>query len=425
MHSIRTLSDRIWITSLATASLTFPLTFSPKILNPFNYGWLWSGGDISSSFSGWNYFRHAPFFQWPVSNNPLYGGNISQAITFTDTPPLFAIPFKLLGLLTSQIFQFTGLQVALSFFLIIYFSQKIFNSFNLSTLSGVLGSVLVSQAPFYLFRNQFEHYSLNLMWVAIASLYLYINEKSRREDAKVDLKWWLLVFIALTWMPYLVIYVFIFLIPQIFEVLLKTKTIGLKIRFLINQTIYFLVVTLIGLTIDGYWQNVGHSSADGLGYYNANLLSFLNPNSGGAQTWSRILPGIEVATDGQYEGFAYLGIGIIFLIIFNLCLKTRSSVKLLLVTFRRYRSLWISTIVFGLWATAGNFTVGRFTILKIDFPDILVRSLSIFRSSGRFLIPIAYLITLFAIIVTSKNFGRKYAAILIAGSLILTTISKF
>ena len=423
--AIRTLSSRIWFTSLAAATVTFPLTFNPRILNPLNYGWLWGGGDISSSFSSWNYFRHAAFFQWPISDNPLYGGNISQAITFTDTPPLFAIPFKLLGLFTSQIFQYTGLQIALSFFLIIYFSQKIFQFFGLGVASTVFGSVLISQAPYYLFRNQFEHYSLNLMWVAIASIYLYVKGNARREDARLDLKWWLLVFIALTWMPYLVIYVFIFLIPQFFEVLGKIKKPALKIRFIINQAKFFLLVTVLGLTIDGYWQNLGHSSADGLGYYNANLLSFINPNSGGNQNWSQVLPGIEVASDGQYEGFAYLGVGVIFLIVLNFCLRAKSSFQLLQDSFRKYRFLGISSIVFALWATAGNFTVGSVTVLKIDFPELIVRILSIFRSSGRFLIPIAYLITFVILIITFKNFGRKFAAILIAGALILTTFDQY
>ena len=425
MLDLRTLANRTWITSLATATAAFPLTFNPKILNPLNYGWLWGGGDISSSFSSWNYFRHVSFFQWPISDNPLYGGNIAQAITFTDTPPLFAIPFKLFGLLTSQIFQFTGLQIALSFFLIIYFSQKIFSFFHLNIASSIFASILVSQAPFYLFRNQFEHYSLNLMWVAIASLYLYLIGTAKREDGKLDLKWWLLVLIALTWMPYLVVYIFIFLIPLFFQVLGRLKKSKLKFRFLIHQAKYFLAVTILGLTIDGYWQNLGHSSADGLGYYNANLLSFINPNSGGNQNWSQILPRIELASDGQYEGFAYLGSGIIFLIVINLCLKSRMSISSARMSFKRYRYLWASSIGFALWATAGNFTLGSVTLLKIDFPEIILRVLSIFRSSGRFLIPIAYLFTFFVLIVTFRNFGRKYATILIAGSLLLTTFDQY
>lgn len=417
--------NRTSITGLVTASVVFPLTFNPRIINPLNYGWLWSGGDISSSFSGWNYFRHTPFFQWPLSDNPLYGGNIAQSVMFTDTPPLFAIPFKLLGLLTDEVFQFTGFQIALSLFLLIYFSQKILELFNFDTKTKIFGSILISQAPFFLFRNQFEHYSLNLMWVAIASLYLYLNERTNSQPAKSSVRWWLLVFIALTWMPYLTIYVFIFLIPWLLEKLKNQDTRQSRLEFLINQTKYFFFVLILGLTIDGYWGHVGRSGADGFGYYNANLLSFINSNSGGTQNWSRIIPGFESASEGQYEGFAYLGSGIIILFLLNFSLKTRISIKLFLQNSKKYKALTISCCFFILWATAGNFTFGDKTIVQITVPEMVVRYISVFRSTGRFMIPIAFLLTFFAIIITFRNFGNKYAAILFVGTILLTAFDQY
>ena len=418
-------SLRISISSLITAFLVFPLTFNFCILNPFNYGWLWSGGDISSSFAGWNYFRHAPLFQWPISDNPLYGENIAQSIIFTDTPPLFAIPFKFIGLFTREIFQFTGFQIAVSFFLIIYFSQKILDFYRLDAGSRIIGSIIISQAPFYLFRNQFEHYSLNLMWVAIAGLFLYFKENSEEAISRADLKWWSLVLIALIWMPYLTIFVMIFLVPTVFDKFTKLSTRALKNRYVLKQTRNFLIVVIVGLTIDGYWANAGKSGAEGFGYYNANLLSFINSNSGGKQSWSRIFQGFSPSSDGQYEGFAFLGSGIIFLIIVNALFKAKASASIFIRNLENHRNLLISCCITFLWATAGNFTLGSWTLFRIDIPDIVVKSLSVFRSSGRFMIPLGFLMMFLTLILTFKNFGKQISGSLILIALVVTTFDQF
>jgi hypothetical protein len=415
---------RISTTSLVTTFLVFPLTFNFRILNPLNYGWLWSGGDISSSFAGWNYFRHAPLFQWPISDNPLYGENIAQSIIFTDTPPIFAIPFKFIGFFTTEIFQFTGFQIATSFFLLIYFSQKILNLYKLDAGSRIVGSILISQAPFYLFRNQFEHYSLNLMWVAIAALFLYLKEKSVMPVTRSDLKWWSLIFIALIWMPYLTIYVVIFLVPIIIEKFINQPTQALKNRYLLQQLRNFLIVLITGLTINGYWENAGKSGAEGFGYYNANLLSFINSNSGSGQSWSQIFQGFPSSSEGQYEGFAYLGSGTFFLIVLNILLKNHSTKKLFFENIKKHRFLAFSIFFTFLWATAGNFTLGNKTLLVLVFPSEVLKFISIFRSSGRFLIPVAFLLMFFIIIVTFKNFRKKVSLVLILAALILTTYDQ-
>jgi hypothetical protein len=274
----------------------FPISFNPKILNPFYYGWLWSGGDISASFAGWNYFRHVPLFQWPITDNPLNGGLISQSIIFTDTPPLFAIPAKILGLLTPQVFQFTGIQIFLSFFLIIYFSVKIFTLAGVKNQHAYLGALIITQSPFLMFRNQFEHYSLNLMWIALASFYFYKRKTNTLSERIHSLQWYSLFFISITWMPYLIIFVFCFWIPWFF---CRLKEASERKTYIIWQMLGISATILMGLVVDGYWRNLGHSGASGLGFYNANLLTLFNPRITADQNWSHIIPGFNLATEGQ------------------------------------------------------------------------------------------------------------------------------
>ena len=417
---INVFQNRIASTFFVTI-LLFPISFNPKILNPFNYGWLWSGGDISASFAGWNYFRHVPFFQWPLSANPLNGGLISQPTIFTDTPPLFALPAKILGLLTSQIFQFTGFQIFLSMFLTIYFSVQIFTSAGVRIQHAYLGAAIISQAPFLMFRNQFEHYSLNLMWIALASLYFYMRDTDETGTSPRDLQWFLLLFISLTWMPYLVIFIICFWIPWFYQKRMRANN---RRLFLKQQTLGLITSICMGLTIDGYWQNLGHSNASGIGFYNANLLTFVNPRVGGNQDWSRFLPGHDLATDGQYEGFAFLGTGALLLIVINLTMRLTGSRNFLQKFFKKKRPLVISMAAMMLWATGGMFSIGQQVLLQIRFPAPIEAILGTFRSSGRFILPVGLFLLVLIVLMTYQNFKSKTTAALLLIALILTSFDQ-
>ena len=414
-------ADRHLATAFFLTMLLFPISFNPRILNPFNYGWLWSGGDISASFAGWNYFRHVPLFQWPISGNPLNGGLISQPIIFTDTPPLFAIPAKILGMFISQTFQFTGLQIFLSMFLAIYFSVKIFTLAGMQKRNAYLGAAIISQAPFLMFRNQFEHYSLNLMWVAIASLFFYLRDTDETKPTSRDLQWFVLIFVALTWMPYLVVFVICFWLPWLYRKIHRVKN---RRIFLTRQVLGLLASSFAGLTIDGYWQNFGHSSASGLGFYNANLLAFINPRVGQNQDWSRILPGYNLATDGQYEGFAFLGTGAILLVAINLIVRFKGSREFLLKFWQENWPLAFSMTAMLLWATGGMFSISQYVLLQVRFPRYIEATLSTFRSSGRFIIPVALLLLVLIVLMTFQNFTSKNITILLMISLVLTTFDQ-
>jgi hypothetical protein len=247
------------VSSILLGILIFPLTFNYKILNPFNYQWLWGSGDISSAFAGWNFFRAAPLIQWPITNNPLYGSQISNSIIFSDTPPIFSIPVKIIGyLIPNQIFQYTGIEILISQILTIYFSLRIIQKYTSDFLYSAVSSMLVAEAPVILFRNQFQHYSLNLSWIAIASLYLFLNYREDTRTIRISWYWAMLIFVALTWMPYLVVFVVVFWLLYCFSKINNRK----RDNFI--ELIWKLMglpslLVLIALTVDGFWGNTSNS----------------------------------------------------------------------------------------------------------------------------------------------------------------------
>ena len=83
----------VLIISLAIA--VFIIFFDINILNPSNIDWLMAG-DLGQHFTGWHAFRYD---QWhfPLALTKLLGWPQGVPIVFTDSNPVLALPFKIIG----------------------------------------------------------------------------------------------------------------------------------------------------------------------------------------------------------------------------------------------------------------------------------------------------------------------------------------
>ena len=78
---------------------------------------------------------------------------------------------------------------------------------------------------------------------------------------------------------------------------------------------------LVGYFVIPPYDSLGY----GYGFYKANLLTFLDPSENSSNTWSIFLPDIG-NVKGEFEGFGYLGLGIILLsivLIFYIFINTK------------------------------------------------------------------------------------------------------
>ena len=393
------------------AFLSFILTQNIRILNPRHVGWLWGSGDISSSFTQWIYFRKTPLVQWPLTVNPLYGSPWTRTIVFTDTPPLFALPFKYFLNQIDGLIQYTGLQILLSTFLLVLFSALCIEYLTHDWIYSLLGGFCISISPFLIFRDVIFHYSLNVMWVIPASIFLVLTRRINR----FSWQWALLVFISLVWMPYFVVPVLLFWLPLFFYLLRLqqiSKSIGLQ------SVVSIIFAGLIALVINGFWFNSSSSADYGFGYYNANLLSIINPITGGAAlnwelsnnaTWSILLPGFRNATDGQYEGFAFMGLGLTAVVILASILLIVNHQKLALLKSQYSQTLGLSSLLAFVFATGFSFDVGRIHLFTIGIPEVLRPMFGVFRSSGRFMLVVSFVLSISSLVLTRKFLSRWLA----------------
>ena len=85
------------------------------LLNPSYIDYL-SPGDMETHWLGWLYFRHTPFFQFPLLSNFSYGlENWSATIIHTDSLPIMALLFRPFSSYLPQLFQYFGYWIYLCF----------------------------------------------------------------------------------------------------------------------------------------------------------------------------------------------------------------------------------------------------------------------------------------------------------------------
>lgn len=261
------------------------------VLDPTNMTWLLAG-DLGQHVTGWHQFRMDEW-RFPLMEQALAGYPASMSAVFTDSNPLFSLLFKPFRSLLPQHFQFVGIWYLLALFLNYLVLYRILRLFSDSRLLCLLGAALASLFPPLFFRDGHDtltsHFIINL-----ALLFVFKAEKRYTYPAlaaicalSVSIHFYFLIF-ALLATPTKLFYERGFNRKSVLSACLWSA---------VNLLCALSVMTLLG-----YWGYKG--AVGGFGYYSMNLNALVNPLE-----HSRILPPLPVGTDGQYEGFQYLGLG--------------------------------------------------------------------------------------------------------------------
>lgn len=374
----------------------------PHLLD-FSYdAWLLTAGpDQIQYYTGWLMYRQAEW-SWPLGMISSYAYPSGISISYTDSIPLLAIFFKIFTNWLPMVFQYTGLWLLLCFILQGIFSYLLLEKFFKNKVLSLLGSVFFILSPIMLFRMG-GHFALAGHWLILAAWWLFFTK-----DRLSWLAWLTVTGLALLVHPYLLFMVFFVAVLQAVDLLLIKKTISLKkfTLFILSLLTYlFFCGFILGLF------QIEQSTATGYGDFSMNLNALFNP-----MTWSGVLsdrPSIFY----QAEGFNYLGLGIIFLLIFSLVIFFREKNKL-----ESLKNNWL-LILFCLFLTllalSHIVTWDDHILFQIHWPKLIIDNIfGIFRSSGRFFWPVYYLIML-GVILSVKKLKFKQAVIVLCLALFI------
>jgi hypothetical protein len=345
------------------------------------------GGDSLQHQLGWMAFRSEPWsFQLGTIRSLDYPYGTS--IVYSDSVPLAALFFKLFSSILPLHFQYFGFWTLLCWILTVFFTMLILREFGLSFPVQALSGILLSLTP-TLIDRVFFHDALCAQWLILAAIYLTIRQV---HGSYQPWKWVLLVVGSAFIHAYLFFMVGMFFFASLVHEGLTHKQWG---RVLLPFAAA-VVLTLAGAWTLGMFNVPPQTDNRPIDYYSFNLGSFINGDHS-----SNLIVTQKYAIDGQYEGFAFLGVGNLLLMLF--------IVPALIIhglnghSLRTYLPLILPAAVLLLLSLGNSLTFDRHHILTIPFPDILQRFYGTFRSIGRFVWPFYYLFILAVLIYAGKK----------------------
>ena len=386
---------------LLIGAIAFFLVVGPRALNPTNVAWL-GELDTATYYLGWVFFRNSAW-SFPIGLNPTYGLELSNAILYSDSNPLLAFLFKPFALLLPEPFQYFGIWLLTCFVLQAWFSWKLLGLISDSVAIRILGVGLVVFAPPMIFRMG-EHLNLAGHFFIVAALYLALNKKLENRRlawgaillATALVHTYLLAMVALVWAA---------------DLAGKTIENKLSIRETVNE--FAVMLALIGIACwqAGYFSVGKGLSTWGYGFYRMNLLSILDPSG-----WSHTLKDIP-EKEGDYEGFNFLGLGVIFLLVCALPAAFSGRTKFV-SAIRKFPLLFMLLVGFTVFSVSNNVGFGLHEFVY-PLPDLVLQGANVFRASGRIFWPVFYMIVFVAIFLVVRGYDKPAAVFILGLALVI------
>lgn len=354
-------------------------------IDPTQLSWL--RNDPAVYQAGWEFLRNAPW-RFPPTWIPHLDYPFGISAAYLDVIPVIAVPLKLASHILPNRFQYLGLYAVLCLVLQGYFGARLMSRFTSDKLAIFLGALFFLISPILVMRF-YGHFSLCSQWLILAALYSYFRPVG---DRPASYLWPFAVFLALSAgiTPYFSGMVLGIAIAALGRLGLGEDRPGTI--FLISAAAALIVCLAGSLYIFGFVRPGSMPSIVGTGYgsYSMNLVGPFNPSGA-----SLLLPSFPVFPMQSFEGYDYLGDGIIALAI--LCLVLRPSLAAELWR-HKLLPLSIMSLLFFVLALSTLVTFEQSVVAKVLLPVSLTGPLAAFRSSGRFFWPVHYLVTLGALV---------------------------
>lgn len=359
------------------------LVFGKAFVSGHSSFWQTDAEDITQYMAGFNMYFSAP---WRLPLLAFDSLNFPQGTrsTFVDAIPLYALLLKLVVPASWAPFNPYGAWVALCFVLQAIGAWWISRELGARSWSFLLSlAIMVMTMPALLSR--IGHTSLMSHWIILFAMALYL--RGARQGRLATVGWCVLLVSAF----YVNIYLFamasaIYAAAIIFSFqmhpLLPVSRVNASVRTLVPAALPALALlatlplTLLPLEPGGLMREWG------FGYYSMNLLS---PLAGGYIIRLTVPVG-----PGQYEGFNYLGLGI--LVALSLALSQAAPRARLGQMLRRHAALAWLMVMFVVYALSSQIYLAETQIATVTYPGLAAAVTSQFRASGRFFWPVGYLL---------------------------------
>lgn len=357
----------------------------------WNDAWTYTSDlDLAQHHLGWCLYRIGTW-QFPIGLTDAMQYPSSTSVIYTDSIPLWAVFFKLLRGILPAHFQYIGLYGLVCFMLQGGIFGIIAQHYSDSRILCIITSLLGILSPVMLYR-MYYHTALASHFLILIALYIWFFQN--KISYKAALLFWCIMGIIssgthIYFIPMIGLILTAFCIRVLFEHHFSV------FQALSLPTAYCGICALT-IWILGGFHGSSVWSTSGYGWYNANLNTFFN-----GQGTNALTPILPISRLGQDEGYGYLGLGILFLILFLIISSFHRTSKAENVAPVLTKPLLVSAIWLFLislfFAIIPTITFQQYELIRISFSQNIISLLSIFRANGRFIWIPVYMIFLFAL----------------------------
>ncbi|HVY76566.1 MAG TPA: DUF6311 domain-containing protein [Puia sp.] len=395
-------SRAVWVLVTIAAILVFHISYGLSALLPTDINWLMTARhDWGTHYLGWAFYKNEPW-HFPLGRVDGYNYPVGTNVGYTDSIPLLAIFFKIFAPFLSSDFQYFGIWLFLCHLLAAYYTVLLCRLFKVNDLVTLAAAIFITANPVLLYRGM--HPALCGHWLLIAGIYFYFLDRKTTDAKKILRKQLIVLCLSALINPYLCWMVMGFSFAIAIKLFFYKKWINWKwlVGYLVASLFaVWLLWFLTGMVTLGRKETFWVNGAYGL--YGMNLNSLYN-----GVGYSTLLPELKRVSWHQYEGFMYLGAGMLalVLILIGYCLYrlvTRKSAEKRTLISASNIPLLVLVIVYTIFSTTLVFTFNDQVILRIPAPGFFKQLEEIFRASARFFWAPYYLILLFTIILLSRS----------------------
>jgi hypothetical protein len=368
-----------------------------------------AGYDMPIILSGYFHFV-GDGWRLPLFDALTLGQAPGTNILLTDSVPILALLARLIRLASGTTVNLFGLWTALGFILNGVGLAALTAALGLRSAGGALASAVFGVSMSVMLMR-WGHLSLGGQFVVPFALALHVRWLAAKPAA------WRgyaaralgLAAVALLINPYLAAMV----VAILFAALAQLWWIGRGSSRTILRHGLALTGSLVGLAlVCGFLTAKIARVDDGYGFYSLNLAAPFVPQRSGLfpVTAEFVIDG----TGGQYEGFSYLGGGVLLLLL----LAFAPGRLPMAVWVPRYGAGFGALAAMLLFAISHEIYFGPWHLAHVALPRAVLDAANVFRSSGRFVWPAVYAVTGGAISAVGLRYGRMGMVALVLAALV-------
>ncbi len=385
-----------------------------RVINPLNTTWLVE--DPATGQLGWMFFRNQESLTFPFGWAASLGYPLGEPIAYLDSMPLVALLFWPFRHILPDTFQYIGLWFALCSVLQFYFGYRVSRHLtNNDTLSSVIGGLLFMMAPPFAWRA-LGHFALASHWLIVAALEFYLAASARISRSRMA-GGVAICFVAGGINPYITLLSLMLVgAGYLRSIVLAARDgeMSSAVKVSIIGVVVSVAAAVVALLAFGFIIVGGDAkgyAGGGYGYYSMNLLAPIDPFD-----YPALLLKKQPTFPGQYEGYNYLGLGVIVLLAAAVIRSPRAVGKYFLDNEALFARLVV--IVSTLLALSLKMTAGQKVFFDLAPPPFIYDLLSAFRASGRLFWAAFYIILAATIGAAFIAFGKRTALVLTVALLI-------